>query len=914
MRKAYLLVFAWGIALAAQAQPDPVVARREAQDLYARGVRLNNTDKFDQALPLLQRSVELYEQLEGPDHRTVYFALGPLSYSHYKLQNYKEALAIHERRLKMSLALFGEKHVEHILALRAVAIGHANLEDERYQLGLPLLERALRLAIEVLGEGNERTTHMLMVDVANAYSELGRNSEALELYERQARIKADKYGAEHEEAVRALSTVAIMYDKLGRTLEALPIYEKQVQMNLAKHGEAHRYTLFDMQRLGATYSELGRTEEGLRLLERTVALKPKVFHPKDREGIFFEESLAAAYLRAGRAKDALPLLMRAHELNAEDAGPRSAVALRTLAQIGRAHAALGDLGEARAVQRKVLETRAQVLGEQHADTVSALQDLAGTLEKMGLAGEALALYAKLVPAVEAMRASGDLSPEIRQALFAQWVGAYKTYARLLAAADPAASFRMAELSKARTLLESTAMRRANQSSVLAPAERDRVRALEEQISALSDRIAAAAGKPEERFRREADKNRAIAELGALRRDLGAKYPKYAQLSDVKIADAAQGTRVLPADAVLLSYLIDANTVVAFALSHEGLAAKVLPAMADLADKVAKYREIVSDPEKPGGEAAKLAAELGARLLDPLAAALAGKKRVIVSPDGSLALLPFEALPLGGKALIAHTDVSYAQSLSMLALMKEKDAEARPERRELLAMGGARYGGAPGSKRSVSLAKFVTRGGDVQKAFDLMNLQWEELPGSEKEIDAVAKVFAAGRAAVFRKGDATEEKLQQLNASGELARYRYLLFSAHGFLSTEEPALSALVLGQVGKAPGTDGYVTAGEWPAYTLASDLVVLSACDTGVGKVVQGEGVTGLPYALYVAGNRNTLLSLWPVVDESTARFMTAFFAKVAAGMPQAAALAATKREFIAGREFDRPLFWAPFVLYGD
>ena len=161
--------------------------------------------------------------------------------------------------------------------------------------------------------------------------------------------------------------------------------------------------------------------------------------------------------------------------------------------------------------------------------------------------------------------------------------------------------------------------------------------------------------------------------------------------------------------------------------------------------------------------------------------------------------------------------------------------------------------------------------------------------------------------------ATEAKLLELNRSKELAKYKYLLFSAHGYLSTEEPALSAVVLGQMNKAPGTDGYVTASEWPAYDLKSDLIVLSACDTGVGKVVQGEGVMGLPYALYVAGNKNTVLSLWPVVDESTAEFMTSFFGKLKAGVPQVKALNDTKREFLNGKKFDKPAFWAPFIMYG-
>ena len=109
-------------------------------------------------------------------------------------------------------------------------------------------------------------------------------------------------------------------------------------------------------------------------------------------------------------------------------------------------------------------------------------------------------------------------------------------------------------------------------------------------------------------------------------------------------------------------------------------------------------------------------------------------------------------------------------------------------------------------------------------------------------------------------------------------------------------------------------MTASEWPAYELRSDLIVLSACETALGKVVQGEGVMGLPYALYVAGNRNTLLSLWPVVDESTATFMTRLFAQLGAGKSQVQALSDTKREFLAGGKYAAPVFWAPFVLYGS
>jgi CHAT domain-containing protein len=132
----------------------------------------------------------------------------------------------------------------------------------------------------------------------------------------------------------------------------------------------------------------------------------------------------------------------------------------------------------------------------------------------------------------------------------------------------------------------------------------------------------------------------------------------------------------------------------------------------------------------------------------------------------------------------------------------------------------------------------------------------------------------------------------------------------------EPALSSVVLGLVNRGGGADGYVTAAEWPGYELRSDLLVLSACDTGVGPVVTGEGVMGLPYALFVAGNVNTVLSLWPVDDEATVPFMRALFERVKAGVPLARALSETKRELAGNRKgkgLTAPAYWAPFVLVG-
>src|SRR5579864_131208 len=208
------------------------------------------------------------------------------------------------------------------------------------------------------------------------------------------------------------------------------------------------------------------------------------------------------------------------------------------------------------------------------------------------------------------------------------------------------------------------MRRANQAAFLTEDEHNRVRAYEGRIAALDDSVVAAesAGR---RLALEADKNRVLADFAALRKELAAKYPKYAQLNDVKILDAAQGRSMLPEGTMLVSYLIDGDRPMVFTLSSHGLNANLLDAIPGLPSTVEAYRRLISNPlggaglavegervwkladgsyktsrraPQPGAvqvkEAEELGRYLGERLLAPIAARLSGMKRLIVSPDGA----------------------------------------------------------------------------------------------------------------------------------------------------------------------------------------------------------------------------------------------------------------------------------------
>ena len=150
---------------------------------------------------------------------------------------------------------------------------------------------------------------------------------------------------------------------------------------------------------------------------------------------------------------------------------------------------------------------------------------------------------------------------------------------------------------------------------------------------------------------------------------------------------------------------------------------------------------------------------------------------------------------------------------------------------------------------------------------------------------------------------------------DLGAYRYLHFATHGVLAGDVPYLNqpALVLSQTADLGGEDGFLTMSEVLKLPLRADMVVLSACQTALGREVTGEGVVGLTRAFLYAGSRAAVVSLWPVDDASTAVFMARFYEHVRGGLTPARALARAKLDLRADPRHAHPFHWAPFVFFG-
>jgi CHAT domain-containing protein len=197
-------------------------------------------------------------------------------------------------------------------------------------------------------------------------------------------------------------------------------------------------------------------------------------------------------------------------------------------------------------------------------------------------------------------------------------------------------------------------------------------------------------------------------------------------------------------------------------------------------------------------------------------------------------------------------------------------------------------------------------------------RWPSLFGTRLEVRKLKQALGPG-AALLTGAEASEKRVRRMSASGKLAAYRQVHFATHGIAVPEAPSLSALVLSQEGVSDSLaarDGYLTMREIADLKMEADVAVLSACRTGLGQIVAGEGVVSLSHAFLRAGANATLVSQWRVLDWSTQQFMARVYRRAAAGAGFAEAVTAVKRSFIAGEFGERnadPLRWAPFVYYG-
>jgi CHAT domain-containing protein len=279
-----------------------------------------------------------------------------------------------------------------------------------------------------------------------------------------------------------------------------------------------------------------------------------------------------------------------------------------------------------------------------------------------------------------------------------------------------------------------------------------------------------------------------------------------------------------------------------------------------------------------------------------------KKRLIVVPDSPLAGLPFEVLiaPSGQSLLQSHV-VTYAPSGTVLALLRETPAV---DRRAVAALAVAAGGPERREGLPTQASLRVQRG-----VYDLDGTELPPLPAAEEEAKAVASIVG-GDSVVLKGAEATEFAFKQQ----PLSRFRILHFAVHGLISTRYPDRSALVF-RTDPQGREDGLLQAREIVTLPLQADLVTLSACDTGTGKINGQEGSATLVRPFLVAGAKAVVANLWSADDDFTRTLMKEFYSQLESGLDVGSALTQAKLR-VTGRygKAAPPRLWAGFIVVGD
>jgi hypothetical protein len=896
----------------------------------------NVTGQYPRAFDAAKAMLDARRAALGDDHPQTLRIASDFGLLQMNTGDVQGAIATHRWALAGRTRVLGPRHPHTLdsLANLAQALDEAGFHAE----ALPLNREAFEASREVLGP-RDRDTLISGLNLAINLAQLGRTDEALELHEAVYADAKREFGDDDMVTIAVQQALSVGLDDVGRQEDALALKEAIVERLRRVHGPANPRTIRNLSNLAFSYAVAGQAARALETSGEALDAGRALFGPTNTETMYLVDRRAQALIAAGRRAEAIALLDDALAASAAVLAPGHRV--RILMTMRRWEAAYADTRGREAVDalRPTLDLARSALGPSHPDTLVAMERLAGAAERAGDEALAIDQRRQLRDAVEALRASSRLPRELRQSALARAAGGYKTLARLeLRRGEVAASFASGEMAKGRTLVDSLAQRRADRVGVIPAADADRIAEYEARIARLDADVAQAADA-EARLQVLARRNALAREAADFRAELRRRYPRYAHLTDVPPADLA-AREALPADAAYVGYLVADGRVLGWALGRRGpIVGRDLGDAATLVSAIDAWRAQVAQPgaalawRLPDGRFATgiaapapaavrvderaLGTWIADRLVTPFAATLAAKARWIVSPDDLVAALPLEALPWRGARIVERRHVSYVPSLAVHRLLVDRHREYRavPSRGPLLAVGAPRYARRAANvagPTGVAAGDVLRRaGGDVTRALGRLALEWTDLPGSAREVDAVAAQFPG--ALVWKGAQASEAALVAHHGAGRLATHRYLLFATHGFLAPDAPLLSSIVLDQHDLAPGTDGYVTAAEWTGLGLRSDLVMLSACETGLGKLVPGEGIVGLPYALFVAGNADALVSLWPVLDGSTADFSREVFARIARGERHGTALTAVKRAFLRDPRRASPRHWAGFVLYG-
>lgn len=895
---------------------------------------------YAKAKPLYERALDIRQKVLGSEHPVTAESLMNLGGLYQATGDYPKAEQLFKRALAITEKAFGPEDPHTATALNNLALLYFTIGA--YAKAEPLYQRALAITEKALGPKHRHTAGSLN-NFAELYRVTGAYAKAEPLYQRAVAIKEEVLGPEHPDTAVSLNNLATLYQATGAYAKAEPVFQRALAIYVKALGPEHPYTARALNNLALLYYDTHAYGKAEPLFRRALAIYENVLGPEHPDFAACLNNLAELYQASGAYAEAESLYQRALAIKEKALGPEHpgiAIALNNLAAL---YYYTGAYAKAEAPYQRALAISEKTLGPEHPATAQSVNNLAALYQAMGANSKAEPFRERAQDVFEINTArfllSGD---EVRKrAYLQQRLGnAYANASFSLAVADP----------RAKALgLTAVLQYKGRVLDAMADSVALLRRSVDPKDHALFDELAAVAQQFSTlTFRGPGDLSTQayLERLDILARDqerlegeLSARSAAFHQAVAPVTLDGVR--KRLPADAALVEWFRyqpfepkardekmkwGAPRYVAYVLRHEGDPAAIdLGAAKDIDRLIGDFRDAVSDPANTSYR--QLAGDLFGKLVKPLQSSLSGVNRLLLSPDGELNLLPFAALIDEHVEYVAqHLEVTYLTSGRDLLTL----AAPTPARETPVVMANPDYGQSTSGPPS-NLASY--RSSDLDRS----GLVFTPLAGTAGEANSLQGLLKLDGREVLTGANATEEKLKGLHGP------RILHVATHGFfLSDQQVAAGAfrsvsfgaetppLPLGEnpllrsglalAGanarrSSENDDGILTAAEAAQLDLrGTQLVVLSACETGLGQVQQGEGVYGLRRALVLAGTQAQLVSLWKVADAQTQALMVDYYERLLKGEGRSAALREAQKAMIANPATQHPYYWAAFLPIGN
>ena len=903
---------------------------------------LQQTGDYPGAIALYKKLLALAEKQHGPDSRQALHALSPMIGALWSLSAFDEVEPIANRMLALTKKLDGANSLMYATQLQTY--GGLLLTRNQYSSAQRVYAEALKVH-EAIAKGPDDLALLGPLQMmGNIYVQTNQWPKALAIYDRVIAIVENHKDATVMTKAGTLWGVASMYHYGGREDLAAPLRKKVVDHYTAEVQRLEKANPDDpmlasmLGQLGYTYRQANDIPNADKFLSRAVALDEKKLGFSGWSG-----TLAEIKRAQGKPKEALVLLERAAAALVK-VSPTSGTAYNTM--IADVLRETGDVARAEKLVVEHLASVAKQHGKRH--PVYGVTQLSAAFTYMA-AGKLDKAEQMLTESLEAserelqvvLKSGTEADHAIYFSKNTYQLDTAINFHRDYAKTRPSAA-RLAMTTALRRkgrVLDAAAANLATIRAKLSPEDKkllDDLAAARAQLATLTVAGPSATGG--------ADYAKAVAaledQIQKLEVTVGKKSAAYRAVAQA--IELAPVQRAIPKDARLVEIVnfLPVDPTAPYRIIRidppRRYAAIVLgpkgdPRVVDLGeaqaidDLVTKLRKSLSDPNDAN------AATHGRALYDltiaKLLPALGGATEILIAPDGALNVVPFSALVDDkGAFLVQRFNFTYLTSGRDLLRLKVKTK----------AQGGGVLFADPafdGTKAPAKSSEPATRG---RRSIDLASLEWPPLPGTAAEATEVEKKLAG--LTVYRGAKATETAVKQVHGP------KILHLATHGFfLPDPKPKKLDPTRAAPAMAPGTppppvaenpllrsglafaganqltsgddDGILTALEASTLDLqGTKLVVLSACETGVGKVTNGEGVYGLRRALVIAGAESLVMSLWQVDDNATKELMSGYYAELAKGKPRSSALRAIQLQLLAKKAYAHPFYWASFLPAGD